>query len=148
MKHAHTVSWLLFAVLGGAYLGMSLVSVSNAYLNPENDLIAGQYTPADLAHGDPSLAAALSARRGTAAAFGVSYAVLMLAVAFFPYRHKRARWAFAALTVASLLNAGIILLRAPLLQTHIGLLGGTAPLAITVLAAVLGSLASRPAAEA
>ena len=70
MKHAHTISWAIFALLGAITVVISLTSLSAAYFNPDADLIAGRFTPAEVANGDAELAAALSARRGTAAAFG------------------------------------------------------------------------------
>ncbi len=147
MKHAHAISWILFALLGVLFLVASLVSVNNAYRNRDADLIAGRHTPARIAGGDEEIATALSARRGTAAAFGVSYAVLLLAVTLYPYRRRRPVWAFRALVLASLLNAGIILLRVPLLHTGSGTIAGTVPLVLTILAAMSGVMAPRPEAK-
>ncbi len=144
MKRAHTLSWILFTLLGVMFLIPSLLSVNAAYFNPEADLIAGQYTPAELAGGDEMIANALSARRGTAAAFGVSYGVLVLAIALFPYRRKRAQWAFLALVLASLLNAGIVLLRFPLLQTGFGAVAAFAPLAAVAAAVFFWMMGSDP----
>ncbi len=140
-SRAHTISWLLFALLGVILLLPSLLSVHAAYINPDADLIAGQYTPAEIADGDPRIASALSARRGTAAAFGVSHAVLLLAITLIPYRRRRPSWAFRALALASLLNAGIVLLRVPLLETSSGLIAGVLPLALAGLATLFGLLA-------
>ena len=89
MKHAHTISWAIFALLGAITVVISLTSLSAAYLNPDADLIGGRFTPAEVANGDEELAAALSARRGTAAAFGLSYGILLFGIAWGPYRKAR-----------------------------------------------------------
>lgn len=143
MKHAHTISWALFAVLGALTILISLVSLNSAYLNPDNDLIGGRFTPAEVANGDAELAAALSARRGTAAAFGLSYGILLFGIAWGPYRRrgKLFKW----LLLASLVNGGVILLRAPVLGVGLGLITAFVPLALVVIAAVLGLLAKRQA---
>ena len=145
MKHAHTVSWALFALLGVITVLVSLTSFSAAYLNPDADLIGGRFTPAEVANGDPELAAALSARRGTAAAFGLSYGILLFGIAWGPYR-RRGRL-FRWLLAASLVNALVILLRAPVLGVGLGLITAFVPLGLVVIAAILG-LAARRAATA
>ncbi len=141
MKYAHTISWVLFALLGAATVALSLSSVSAAYLDPSADLIAGRYTPEEVANGDGEVAKALSARRGTAAAFGLSYGVLLLGIAWGPYRRK-ARL-FPWLLAGTLANALVILLRVPLLDTSFGLGAATIPLFLVVVAAVFGLLARR-----
>lgn len=142
MKHAHTVSWVIFAFLGAATLALSLGSVFAAYVDPSGDLVAGKYTPAEVANGDPEVAAALSARRGTAAAFAVSYAILVLSVALGPYRKREGvRCAFLALVAAAAANAGVILLRVPLLGVGFGLGAATIPLLVVAVAAGFGLLA-------
>lgn len=142
MKLAHTLSWAVFALLGAATLAASLGSVSAAYLDPSGDLIAGKYTPGEVADGDAEIAAALSARRGTAAAFGVSYGILLLGVALGPYRKRRqARAAFVLLLLATVANAAVILLRVPLLAVNFGAGSATVPLLLVAVAAVAGVLA-------
>ena len=143
MKHAHTVSWAIFALLGAITIVVSLTSLSAAYLNPDADLIGGRFTPAELSDGDPQVAAALSARRGTAAAFGLSYGILLFGIAWGPYR-RRGRL-FKWLLIASLVNAGVILLRAPVLGVGLGLVTAFVPLGLIVVAAVLGMVAKRQA---
>lgn len=139
MKHAHTISWVIFALLGVITILVSLTSLSAAYLNPDADLIGGQFTPAEVANGDPELAAALSARRGTAAAFGLSYGILLFGIAWGPYRRKGRllKW----LLLASLVNVAVILLRAPILGVGLGLITAFVPLALIVAAAILGLVA-------
>ena len=143
MKHAHTVSWAIFALLGAVTILISLTSLRAAYFNPDADLIAGRFPPAELSDGDPEVAAALSARRGTAAAFGLSYGILLFGIAWGPYR-RRGRL-FKWLLIASLVNAGVILLRAPVLGVGLGLVTALVPLALIVVAAVLGVMAKREA---
>lgn len=142
MKHAHTISWVIFALIGAATLALSLGSVMAAYVDPSGDLIAGKYTPAEVANGDEEVAAALSARRGTAAAFAVSYSILLLAVALGPYRKRQGvRCAFLALVIAAIANALVILLRVPLLGVGFGLGAANIPLLLVVIATVFGLLA-------
>ena len=143
MKHAHTISWAIFALLGAITIVVSLTSLSAAYLNPDADLIAGRFTPAELSDGDPEVAAALSARRGTAAAFGLSYGILLFGIAWGPYR-RRGRL-FKWLLIASLVNAGVILLRAPVLGVGLGLVTAFVPLGLIAVAAILGLMAKRQA---
>lgn len=139
MKRAHTISWVIFALLGAATLVVSLLSVTAAYLDPSGDLVAGKYTPAEVANGDEEVAAALSARRGTAAAFAVSYSILLLSVALGPYRKRQGvRGAFLALVVASVANAVVILLRVPLLGVSFGLGAATIALPLVAIAAGCG----------
>ncbi len=143
MKHAHTISWVLFALLGAITILVSLTSLSAAYLNPDSDLIGGRLTPAQVADGDPELAAALSARRGTAAAFGLSYGILLFGIAWGPYR-RRGRL-FRLLLAAGLVNTLVILLRLPVLGIGLGLVTALVPLALILIAAVLGVMAPRQA---
>ncbi len=144
MKHAHTISWAVFALLGAITILVSLISLSAAYLNPDADLIGGRFTPAQVADGDPELAAALSARRGTAAAFGLSYGILVFGIAWGPYR-RRSRL-FRLLLAASLVNTLVILLRLPVLGIGLGLVTALVPLALILIAAVFGVMARRQAA--
>lgn len=146
MKLAHTLSWAAFALLGAATLAASLGSVSAAYLDPGSDLIAGRYTPGEVADGDAEIATALSARRGTAAAFGVSYGILLLGVALGPYRkRRRVRGAFVLLLLATVANAAVILLRVPLLAVNFGVGPAVIPLLLVTAAAVTGVLAKNHA---
>lgn len=149
MKHAHTISWVVFTFVGAGTLAVSLLSVTAAYLDPSGDLVAGKYTPAEVANGDAEVAAALSARRGTAAAFAVSYAILLLSVALGPYRKREGvRCAFLALVVASVANAVVILLRVPLLGVSFGLGAATIPLLLVAIATVFGLLAKNLSSRA
>ena len=142
MKHAHKISWILFGALAVIYIALSLISVVHSYVNPSGDLIAGRFTPAEVANGDEAVAAALSARRGTAAAFGLGYGILLLG-AVLAYRKERR--AFGWIVAASLVNVGVILLRIPLLGVTYGLAGGTIPLVVILIATALGLLDRRTA---
>lgn len=141
MKHAHTISWIVFALLGAATVALALGSLTAAYLNPSADLIAGNYTPDEVANGDAEVSKALSARRGTAAAFGLSYGILLFGIAWGPYR-RRARFLPWLLT-ATLANAAVILLRVPLLGVRFGLGAAVIPLILVLLAGILGLIARR-----
>ena len=135
---------MIFALLGAATILASLGSATAAYLDPDADLIAGRFTPAEVAEGDADLAAALSARRGTAAAFGLSYGILLFGIAWGPYRRRGRllRW----LVLATVLNALVILLRAPLLGVGWGLLAGIGPLVLVAIAVIFGVIARRSSA--
>ncbi len=135
MKHAHKVAWILFAVLAAMTILFSLLSMAAAYGNPGNDMIAARYTPIEVANGDEDLAAALSARRGTAAAYGLGYGLLLLGMTL---AYRRERRFLGWIVAAGLVNAVVILLRVPALGVHYGLFAGTAPLALVVIAAALG----------
>ena len=141
MRHAHTISWMLFALLGVATILLSLASVYAAYFDSSGDLIAGRFTPAEVANGDEELAAALSARRGTAAAFALSYGILLLGIALRPYRREGR--ALPWLLAGTLANAAVILLRGPLLGVGLGLMAGLMPLVLVVVAAIFGAIAHR-----
>lgn len=133
-----TASWILLTLLGALTLLGSLASVSVAYFAAaENDVIgAGMITLDELTADRQDVQVALRARRGTAAAYGVGYAVLFLILVLIPYRRGEV-WAWWAILVGTLLSAGIILLRVPTLDTHLGLVAATAPLGVVVLALVM-----------
>lgn len=133
-----TASWILLTLLGTLTLLGSLASVTVAYFaDAENDVIgAGMTTLAELTADRQDVQVALRARRGTAAAYGVGYAVLFLILVLIPYRRGEV-WAWWAILVGTLLSAGIILLRVPTLDTNLGLVAATAPLGVVVLALVM-----------
>lgn len=140
-SRSHRISWILFVAVGAATIAASLLSLRAAYLSPDYDLIAGRFTPAEVANGDSEVAAALSARRGTAAAFGLSYGILLIGMAWGPYRHrgKLLPW----LSAAVLLNAVFVLLRVPVLGVGHGVPAGLFPLVLGLTAAILGFRARR-----
>ena len=65
------------------------------------------------------LATALRGIRGTSAAYGAAYGVLVLAIVLGPYRRGDA-WAWKALLVAGLTQFVLVLLRIPILGTELG----------------------------
>lgn len=144
MKHAHTISWVLFGALAVVTILLSLTSVLFAYANPDGDLIAGKFTPAEVANGDEELAAALSARRGTAAAFSLAYGILLLGATL---RYRRKRCGLGWMAGAGLANAVVILLRVPVLGIGWGVVTGLGPLLLLLAATGLG-LAARSSAAA
>lgn len=133
-----TASWILLTLLGALTLLGSLASVSVAYFaDAENDVIgAGMTTLAELTADRQDVEVALRARRGTAAAFGVGYAVLFLILVLVPYRRGEV-WAWWAILSGTIVTSGIILLRVPTIDTNLGLVAATAPLGVVVLALVM-----------
>lgn len=140
MRRAHEISWILFALLAVGTVLVSFHSVWSAHLAPDTDLIAGRFTPAEVANGDEDLAAALSARRGTAAAYGLGYGLLLLGGTL---AYRRERRFFGWLVAAGLLPAAVVLLRVPTLGVSHGLIAATGPLALVGIAVVFGILDRR-----
>jgi O-antigen/teichoic acid export membrane protein len=132
-----TVSWILLALVGALTLLSALASVNVAYFQ-RDDQIGGPdgIALSELAGDRPDVATALKARRGTAAAFGTGYALVFLLIVLIPYR-RGDRWAWWAVLVGTVATAGIILLRVPLIQTHLGLGAAIPPLVVVALALLL-----------
>ena len=127
------VSWVLLALVGVATLVASLLSANVAYRSAQDQI--GPVGLEELAAGRGEVAAALRARRGTAAAFAAAYAVLFLSIVLGPYR-RGDRWAWWALLAGVLVLFGLTLLRVPALGTRAGV--GTAAVQLaTVVAALL-----------
>jgi hypothetical protein len=133
------LSWILLALVGGLTFLAALASVSVAYFQAD-DPMGGVMPLSELAADNPALATMLRARRGTAAAYGAGYGLLFLVITLIPYRRGDV-WAWWTLLLGTLVTAGIILLRTPLLGTNLGLGAATIPLAVCVIA--LGLDASR-----
>lgn len=127
-------SWILLAVGGVAITLLSLVSAVHAYRTNDNYAIGG-LRMSKVAGGDADVATALRGIRGTSAAYGAAYGVLMLAIVLGPYRRGDV-WAWKALLVAGLTQFVLVLLRIPLLGTQLGF----APAAEQVSILVVGLL--------
>lgn len=113
-----TASWVLLAIVGVLTLLGGLASTSVAYGSARDELRPG-VTLEDVAGGRAEVVTALRARRGTAAAFAVTYAVLFLFVVLGPYR-RGDTWAWWALLTAALVLAVFTGARIPLLGTQAG----------------------------
>src|SRR5918912_862439 len=111
-------SWILLAVVGVAITLLSLVSAAHAY-RTSDDYAIGGLRVSKVAGGDAALATALRGIRGTSAAYGAAYGVLMLVIVLGPYRRGDV-WAWKALLVAGLTQLVLVLLRIPLLDTQLG----------------------------
>ena len=119
-------SWVLLTIVGVLTLLLSLVSAFLAYLG--NYPIGGMPV-AEVAGGRDELLVALRGIRGTSAAFGAAFAVMLLGTVLGPYRQGD-RGAWWTILVATLALALIILLRVPTLGVALGQ-GGT-PVAYTL----------------
>ncbi len=114
-----TVSWVLLLIVGLLIVLGSLGSAGVAYVAPpENDIYFGSTTLSDITT-DPEVQNALRGRRGTAASFGLAFAVLWLFVVLFPYRRGEI-WAWWAVLFSVFALAGLAFLRYPLLGTSLG----------------------------
>ena len=133
-----TASWILLTLIGALTLFGSLASVGVAYFGSTDDDQIGPVTLTELTSDRPDITTALRARRGTAAAYAAGFAVLFLFVVLVPYRRGDV-WSWWALLAGILVNTGIILLRRPILQTDLGLGAATIPLAVGVIALMLGA---------
>jgi hypothetical protein len=78
-----TASWILLALVGVLVLLVSLISANLAY---RGDFPVGGVSIGEIASGRDSVLVGLRGARGTAAAWGASWAALFLAAVFGPYR--------------------------------------------------------------
>jgi hypothetical protein len=116
-----TASWVLLAIVGGLTLLFSLVSSYWAYWG---SYPIGGVPVAQVAGGRDGLLTALRGIRGTSAAFGAAFAVMLLGTVLGPYRRGDTR-AWWTILLATLALALIVLARVPTLGVALGQ-GGTA----------------------
>jgi hypothetical protein len=121
-----TASWVLLAIVGGLTLFVSLVSAFLAY---RGEYPIGGMPVAEVAGGREGLLTALRGIRGTSAAFGAAFAVLLLGTVLGPYR-RGDTGAWWTILLATLAMALIVLARIPTLGVALGQ-GGT-PAAYTL----------------
>ncbi len=117
-----TASWVLLAIMGAITL---LISLASAYLAYAGDYPIGGTPVAEVAAGRPEILTALRAIRGTSAAYGAGFAVLLLATILGPYRRGETG-AWWALLAAAVVVAGIAVARVPFLGIPFGS-GGSGP---------------------
>jgi hypothetical protein len=129
-------SWIILTVGGIAITLVSLVSAVHAYRTSDNYGI-GASSVSKVAGGDAGLATALRGIRGTSAAYGAAYGVLVLAIVLGPYR-RGDTWAWKALLVAGLTQFVLVLLRIPILGTELGVSPALTQTGILVLGLLLG----------
>jgi hypothetical protein len=119
-------SWVLLTIVGGLTLFISLASAFLAYLG---DYPIGGMPVAKVAGGRDGVLTALRGIRGTSAAFGAAFAVLLLGTVLGPYR-RGDTGAWWTILLATLAMALIVLARIPTLGVALGQ-GGT-PAAYTL----------------
>jgi len=118
-----TASWVLLALVGVLTLFGSVGSLVIAY-GTDRDQI-GPASLTELSAGKPGVATAIRARRATAAAYGVGFAILFLAIVLGPYRRGEV-WAWWALLAGMLAVSLLIVLRVAFLDVQL-----SAPSAVT-----------------
>ena len=131
-------SWIILTLVGALTMLGSLVSLAVAYTSVQDQI--GPATLDELSVGRPDVAIALRARRATAAAYGVGFATLFLAITLGPYRRGDV-WAWWTLSAGILVVSGLILLRVPVLGIQLGapaVTGAGSALASLVQVAVAG----------
>ncbi|HUG54562.1 MAG TPA: hypothetical protein VMR21_13225 [Vicinamibacteria bacterium] len=131
-------SWILIMVAAALTLLGSLASLSTAYFTTQDQI--GPVTLTDLADGRPEVAAAIRARRGTAASYAAGFSVLLLLLAWGPYR-RGDRWAWWAILIGTLTETLLVFMRIPFLQTRAGT--GTAAIQLAVIGVALALDARR-----
>jgi hypothetical protein len=131
-----TVSWVLLLIMGLLTLVGGLESGYVALSQPSKDRIQGGPTLANIASRQPELATAIRARRVTAAAYAVAFALFFLPVVWFPYRCGEV-WSWWTILVVSLVFAGIMSSRIPFLGTRTGVSYALVQLGIVVVALLL-----------
>lgn len=97
-----TASWILLAIVAGLTILGSLGSLGVAYFgNPANENLARGLTVKELGDWRPEALTATRARRGTAAAYGLGYGLLLMIVVLVPYRRGEV-WAWWAILAGAL----------------------------------------------
>jgi len=112
-----TASWILLTLAGALTLIGGVASLSVAYRGTEDQI--GPVTLAELTGGRTEVAAALRARRATAAAYAAGFATLFLAITLGPYRRGDV-WAWWALLLGTVVMSALSLLRVPFIGTRAG----------------------------
>jgi peptidoglycan/LPS O-acetylase OafA/YrhL len=118
-----TVSWILLTVAAALTLLGSVGSLGVAYFAaPTADqVVPGTSVQAlGAGAGHPEITTSLRARRGTAAAYAIGYAVLLLVIVLVPYRRGEV-WAWWAVLAGALTVFITYALRLPTLGTRQGL---------------------------
>ncbi len=131
-----TASWVILTLVAVLVIFGSLASAALGYLGAAQDDVLATTNVAELAGGQPAVEAALRGRRGTAAAFGLGFAVLFLFVVLFPYRRGEL-WAWWALLFSTLCLSGLVLLRIPLIRSNLGAVTGGLLLVVVFIALIL-----------
>jgi hypothetical protein len=112
-----TASWIILTVVGALTLLGAVASLSVAYRGSQDPI--GPVSLAELTSGQPEAAAALRARRATAAAYAAGFATLFLAITLGPYKRGDV-WAWWALLLGTVVMSALSLLRVPFIGTRAG----------------------------
>lgn len=139
-------SWIILLVVITAIALLSLQSLRIAYTGNQDNLTTG-FTLEHLRaagdqireHGGEDAVKAFKGRRATAATWALAYGLLALIVVLGPYRRGE-RWAWWALLISLGVSQLLSILRAPMLDTTLGV---GAPRIILAFA-LLGLLAGAP----
>ncbi|MGH9341827.1 MAG: hypothetical protein ACRD1R_20130 [Acidobacteriota bacterium] len=132
-----TVSWIILLLVGGLIILGSLASVGLAYFGgASDDVVVGNVTLGEVVGDRPDVESALRGRRGTAAAFALGFAVLLLFVVLGPYRHG-AVWAWWAILVSTSALALVVIARIAVLNSTLGASTGGILLGAVVIALLL-----------
>jgi hypothetical protein len=132
----NTASWILLTFAGVAITLVSLVSAAHAYRTSDNYPIGGQ-SVSKIAGGNADLATALRGVRGTSAAYGAAFGVLILAIALGPYR-RGDTWAWKALLIAGLVHFVLVMMRIPILGTQFGVPAAVTQFGLLAVGLLLG----------
>lgn len=133
-----TISWILLTIGTLIVLLGSVGSAFIAYTAPESmDIIVASSSTSleDLGLSD-EVSTALRGRRGTAAAYALGFASLMLWVILGPYR-KGEVWAWWAILSSTLLLAVLAMLRIPAIGLTQGAMNGLYLLIVVVIGLLL-----------
>ena len=133
-----TISWILLTIGTLIVLLGSVGSAVIAYTAPESmDIIVASSSTSleDLGLSD-EVSTALRGRRGTAAAYALGFASLMLWVILGPYR-KGEVWAWWAILSSTLLLAVLAMLRIPAIGLTQGAMTGLYLLIVVVIGLLL-----------
>jgi hypothetical protein len=131
-----TTSWVLLLLVGILVVLGGIGSAVIAYLaSGETDMITESISLNDM-NVSQEASTALRGRRGTAAAYALGFAVLMLWVIVGPYR-KGEIWSWWAILCSTTVLAAVIMLRIPSLNSSRGAMTGLLLLIVVVVALLL-----------
>ncbi len=140
-----TLSWILLLLVGILTLLGSLESAWVALSQASDGLVGNGPVLIGVNGTPPEVVQAIRGRRVTASAYAAAFAVLLLAVVWFPYRRGDV-WSWWAVLAASLLLSVLIVLRVPMLGTRLGVGTGLVQLGIVGVALLLDVRRLRSAA--
>jgi hypothetical protein len=126
-----TTGWIVLFILGLIIALGGLESLYVAYASVDNP-VAG-VSLSRLAEVHPDIPLMLRARRATAASLAFSLGILLVWIAFVPFRRAE-KWAWWALGISFVLGSLLMLLRIPVLGTQSGIGQAIFTLVIVIIA--------------